>query len=116
MHIILLFLLLFDYIYIYIYIYILFICILNTLNSHNKYIQDWKLFPKEHISNHAINKSKPGDIILCHDIFPNTIDAIPALIDGLKAKGIKQSNDNLTKILFYHSIFIFIFIFIFVNN
>ena len=48
---------------------------------------DWKLPPPEEIANRAINRSKPGDIILCHDIFPGTIEAMPKLLDGLHAKG-----------------------------
>ena len=48
-----------------------------------------KLF--EQISNHVLNKAKSGDIILCHDI-PGTIEAIPALIDGLKVKGFELNS------------------------
>jgi peptidoglycan/xylan/chitin deacetylase (PgdA/CDA1 family) len=50
-------------------------------------LKDWKLPPSEQIAKVAIDKTKPGDIILCHDIHPGTIEAMPALIEGLQAKG-----------------------------
>ena len=48
---------------------------------------DWKKPPPEQITKHVLSRAKSGDIILCHDIFPGTIEAMPSLIDGMKAKG-----------------------------
>ena len=51
--------------------------------------KDWKRPNPQDIVKVAMAKAKPGDIILCHDIHPGTIAAIPDLIDGLQAKGFK---------------------------
>jgi peptidoglycan/xylan/chitin deacetylase (PgdA/CDA1 family) len=51
--------------------------------------QDWKIRRASHVSNHLIQHAKPGDILLAHDIHPSTIDAMPATLDALLAKGFK---------------------------
>ena len=48
---------------------------------------DWKIRKASHVSNHILQNSKSGSIILAHDIHPSTIDAMPASLDGLLAKG-----------------------------
>lgn len=50
---------------------------------------DWKIRKASHVSNHILQNSKAGSIILAHDIHPSTIDAMPAALDGLLAKGHK---------------------------
>ena len=50
---------------------------------------DWKIRKASHVSNHILQNSKSGSIILAHDIHPSTIDAMPAALDGLLAKGHK---------------------------
>lgn len=50
---------------------------------------DWKIRKSSHVSNHILQNSKSGSIILAHDIHPSTIDAMPAALDGLLAKGHK---------------------------
>ena len=48
---------------------------------------DWKIRKASHVSNHILQNTNPGSIVLAHDIHPSTIDAMPAAIDGLLAKG-----------------------------
>ncbi len=49
--------------------------------------QDWKIRKAPHVSNHILQNSNAGAIVLAHDIHPSTIDAMPATLDGLLAKG-----------------------------
>jgi len=51
--------------------------------------QDWKIRKSDHVSSHIIKNATPGAIILAHDIHPSTIDAMPATLDALSAKGYK---------------------------
>jgi peptidoglycan-N-acetylglucosamine deacetylase len=48
---------------------------------------DWQRPAPKDIIKKAVEKSKPGTIILCHDIHPGTIEAMPDLIDGLREAG-----------------------------
>lgn len=48
---------------------------------------DWKIRKATHVSNHILQNTSAGAIILAHDIHPSTIDAMPAAIDGLLGKG-----------------------------
>jgi peptidoglycan/xylan/chitin deacetylase (PgdA/CDA1 family) len=50
---------------------------------------DWKIRRASHVSNHILQNTKAGSIILAHDIHPSTIEAMPAALDGLLAKGHK---------------------------
>ena len=49
--------------------------------------QDWKIRKASHVSNHILQNTKSGSIVLAHDIHPSTIDAMPAVLDGLLSKG-----------------------------
>jgi len=50
--------------------------------------EDWKKpFSSEKVHNTILKDTKPGSIILCHDIHSWTIDAMPSTLDELKAKG-----------------------------
>jgi peptidoglycan/xylan/chitin deacetylase (PgdA/CDA1 family) len=51
--------------------------------------QDWKIRKSDHVSSHIIKNAAPGSIILAHDIHASTIDAMPAALDALQAKGYK---------------------------
>lgn len=48
--------------------------------------EDWKIRKASHVSNHILQNTKSGGIVLAHDIHPSTIDAMPAVLDGLLAK------------------------------
>ncbi len=50
---------------------------------------DWKKPGASVVAQRVISETKPGDIILTHDIHQGTIDAVPAILDGLLAKGYK---------------------------
>jgi peptidoglycan/xylan/chitin deacetylase (PgdA/CDA1 family) len=48
---------------------------------------DWSTHDVTKITDHAVNDSKPGSIILMHDTVAETIDALPAVVSGLRQKG-----------------------------
>ena len=48
---------------------------------------DWKRPPPGEIISKTVQRIKPGAVILCHDIHPGTIEAMPELIDQLKQAG-----------------------------
>jgi len=48
---------------------------------------DWKIRKASHVSGHILQNAKSGGIVLAHDIHPSTIDAMPAVLDGLLSKG-----------------------------
>jgi peptidoglycan-N-acetylglucosamine deacetylase len=50
---------------------------------------DWKRPGPSVISQRILSGAKPGAIILSHDIHQQTIDAMPATLDALLAKGYK---------------------------
>lgn len=50
---------------------------------------DWKRPGAPVIASRILNQTQPGGIILAHDIHKQTIDAMPATLDGLLAKGYK---------------------------
>jgi len=50
---------------------------------------DWKRPGTQVISQRILAGAKPGAIILAHDIHPGTIEAMPATLDALQAKGFK---------------------------
>jgi peptidoglycan/xylan/chitin deacetylase (PgdA/CDA1 family) len=49
--------------------------------------QDWKIRKAGHVSQHLVDNAKPGAILLAHDIHSSTIEAMPAALDALLAKG-----------------------------
>lgn len=51
--------------------------------------QDWKIRRASHVSTHLVQNTSAGDILLAHDIHPSTIEAMPATLDALLAKGFK---------------------------
>jgi peptidoglycan-N-acetylglucosamine deacetylase len=50
---------------------------------------DWKHKSPAQTESIVLKHTKAGSIILCHDIHKTTIDAMPATLDGLIAKGFK---------------------------
>lgn len=50
---------------------------------------DWKRPGPAVVAQRVVSETKPGDIILAHDIHQGTVDAVPAILDGLEAKGYK---------------------------
>ncbi len=50
---------------------------------------DWKRPGPGVVRDRIVNQSKPGSIILAHDIHAATIEAMPGTFDGLLAKGFK---------------------------
>lgn len=51
--------------------------------------QDWRFPPPNELVSNARAKVQTGDIILCHDIFPGTIEAMPSLLDSFLQSGYK---------------------------
>lgn len=60
----------------------------------NKSIILWNIDPEDWKDRNSdiilerMNKAEAGSIILAHDIYPSTVEAIPGLIDNLKQKGL----------------------------
>lgn len=50
---------------------------------------DWKNLSKEQITSRIVGGAKNGSIILMHNDGAHTLEALPAVIDGLRAKGFK---------------------------
>lgn len=48
---------------------------------------DWRRPGVSVVTKRLINGASPGAILLCHDIHPPTIEAIPAAVDGILEKG-----------------------------
>lgn len=48
---------------------------------------DWKGISKEQITSRIVSKCQNGSIVLMHNDGKHTLDALPAIIDGLRAKG-----------------------------
>ena len=48
---------------------------------------DWKVRNAAHVTGEILKHTRPGSIILAHDIHPSTIDAMPATLDALLEKG-----------------------------
>lgn len=48
---------------------------------------DWKRPTSKEIVKRVVDKVKPGTVVLCHDIHPGTIEAMPELVDTLHAQG-----------------------------
>ncbi len=50
---------------------------------------DWRRPGPMVVSNRILRETRPGSIVLSHDIHPGTIEAMPATLDQLAAKGFK---------------------------
>jgi peptidoglycan/xylan/chitin deacetylase (PgdA/CDA1 family) len=50
---------------------------------------DWKRPGSAVVRNRILKETRPGSIVLSHDIHPGTIEAMPSTLDELEAKGFK---------------------------
>jgi peptidoglycan/xylan/chitin deacetylase (PgdA/CDA1 family) len=50
---------------------------------------DWKRPGPAVVRNRILKETRPGSIVLSHDIHPGTIEAMPSTFDALEAKGFK---------------------------
>ena len=50
---------------------------------------DWKRPGPSVVRNRILKETRPGSIVLSHDIHPGTIEAMPSTFDALQAKGFK---------------------------
>jgi len=50
---------------------------------------DWKRPGPAVVRNRIVKETRAGSIVLAHDIHPGTIEAMPAVLDQLEAKGFK---------------------------
>jgi peptidoglycan/xylan/chitin deacetylase (PgdA/CDA1 family) len=50
---------------------------------------DWKRPGPVVVRNRILQETRPGSIVLSHDIHPGTIEAMPSTFDALQAKGFK---------------------------
>lgn len=50
---------------------------------------DWKRPGSAVVRNRILKETRPGSIVLSHDIHPGTIEAMPSTLDALEAKGFK---------------------------
>lgn len=48
---------------------------------------DWKIRKADHVESVIVSQTRPGSIILSHDIHASTVAAMPETLDKLKAKG-----------------------------
>ena len=48
---------------------------------------DWKIKTTDGIVQHVLKQSAPGDIVLLHSIHERSVQALPSVIDGLRAQG-----------------------------
>ena len=51
---------------------------------------DWKKPGPSVVCNRILKETRPGSIVLAHDIHPATLEAMPATFDQLSAKGFKS--------------------------
>ncbi len=49
--------------------------------------QDWEYQSTSHVSNHVISQAGRGAIVLMHDIYGTTVDAVPSIINSFKEQG-----------------------------
>ena len=45
--------------------------------------QDWEIKDPTIIAKNIIDKTEPGDVILCHDVHQHTIEAVSLIVEGL---------------------------------
>lgn len=48
---------------------------------------DWQNRDTGAVAKHALDESKPGSVVLFHDIHKSTVDAIPDVLEGMHAEG-----------------------------
>jgi len=50
---------------------------------------DWRRPPAPTIAGHVLSRVQPGSIILLHDWVPETTEALPGILGGLRARGLR---------------------------
>lgn len=48
---------------------------------------DWSVQVTSAVIDNATSRAQPGGIVLMHDLYPTTVDAVPTIISNLKARG-----------------------------
>ena len=49
--------------------------------------QDWAQPGSSVIASRVLSRAQPGSVILMHVLYQQTVDALPAIITGLRARG-----------------------------
>jgi len=49
--------------------------------------EDWKIHDPSLIAETIVTNARPGSIILAHDVYPASVEAMPLALDGLSRKG-----------------------------
>lgn len=49
--------------------------------------EDWKYRDSDRVADHVLSTTRPGDIVFLHDIHETTVDAVPAILEGLSEQG-----------------------------
>lgn len=49
--------------------------------------QDWRGYSASYIRNHVVTYTRPGSIVLQHDVHINSVNAVPGIVDDLLARG-----------------------------
>lgn len=49
--------------------------------------RDWDHRDSEQTIEHITEETRPGDVVLMHDIHTTTVDAVPGVLDGLEERG-----------------------------
>lgn len=60
---------------------------LTVLWSNNT--GDWQAKDPKWIVNRVLSDVQPGDVVLLHEDYPQTLAAMPAILDGLRARGFR---------------------------
>lgn len=68
--------------------------VINTTNQLGLHLMMWNVDPRDWskpgskvIADRVLSAVKPGSIILLHSIHQQTVDALPSIIEGLRARG-----------------------------
>ncbi|MET9084870.1 hypothetical protein ABZX77_23820 [Streptomyces sp. NPDC004237] len=49
--------------------------------------EDWKYPDSTKVADAVIDKARPGDVVLMHDIHPTSVAAVPRILSTLAARG-----------------------------
>lgn len=50
--------------------------------------EDWKSRNTRAVVERVLSTARPGSIVLMHDIYPTTVDAVPQIVQGLRQRGL----------------------------
>lgn len=60
--------------------------------------EDWRYRDAQRTCRVAVDQARAGSVVLMHDIHPATVDAVPCIVDGLRAKGLRPASlDEMIK-------------------